>query len=259
MINGSIGSAIVPAQRADRALVERGLVASRTLAQRLIEGGHVYRRDGALRIALTRASDTVPPGVELEIDHAPICDYVSRGGLKLAHALDHTGLDIRGWHCLDVGQSTGGFTDCLLQRGAVHVTGIEVGHDQLADRLRADARVTALEGVHARDLSDEVAPGPFDLIVADLSFISLTQVMSRWPRRLASDGQVLALVKPQFEVGRDGLGKGGIVRDPTLYPEVEARIRAAAQHAGLAVLDYFDSPITGGAGNREFLLHARRG
>ncbi len=246
-----------PAQRADRALVERGLVASRTLAQRLIEGGHVYRRDGASRTVLTRASEAVPPEVELEVAHAPIRDYVSRGGLKLAHALDRTGLDVHGWHCLDVGQSTGGFTDCLLQRGAARVTGIEVGHGQLADRLRGDARVRALEGVHARDLTDAIAPGPFDLIVADLSFISLTQVLARWPARLAPDGHVIALVKPQFEVGRDGLGKGGIVRDPARYAHVEARIRAAADAAGLAVIDWFDSPITGGDGNREFFLHAR--
>lgn len=247
----------MPMQRADRALVERGLVASRTLAQRLIEGGHVYRREGASRLVLTRASEAIAPEVTLEIEQAPISDYVSRGGLKLAHALDRTGLDVRGWHCLDVGQSTGGFTDCLLQRGAARVTGIDIGHGQLADRLRADARVTALEGVHARDLPDEIARGPFDLIVADLSFISLTQVLARWPMRLAADGHVIALVKPQFEVGRARLGKGGIVRDRALYAEVEARMCSAARAVGFRVIDYFDSPITGGDGNREFFLHAR--
>ncbi|MFN3629330.1 MAG: TlyA family RNA methyltransferase [Casimicrobiaceae bacterium] len=244
-------------RRADRALVERGLVASRTLAQRLIEDGHVYRRDGLSRTQVTRASDPVPPDASLEIEHAPLCDYVSRGGIKLAHALDRAGLDVRGWRCLDVGQSTGGFTDCLLQRGAAHVTGIDVGHGQLAARLRTDPRVTALEGINARNLVDQVVPGPFDLIVADLSFISLTQVLARWPARLAPDGRVLALVKPQFEVGRSALGKGGIVRDPTCYAAVEARIRTAAHAAGLTVIDWFDSPITGGDGNREFFLHAR--
>jgi 23S rRNA (cytidine1920-2'-O)/16S rRNA (cytidine1409-2'-O)-methyltransferase len=185
--------------------------------------------------------------------------YVSRGGLKLAGALAHTGLEVAGWVCLDVGQSTGGFTDCLLQAGAARVVGVDVGHGQLHPRLRGDPRVLCLEGVNARglgpaDLGNARPAGGFDLIVADASFISLTLLLPRFPALLRPGGQVLALVKPQFEVGPEGVGKGGLVRDPALYAGVEEKLRAACGYCGLRVRDWFDSPIAGGDGNREFFL-----
>jgi 23S rRNA (cytidine1920-2'-O)/16S rRNA (cytidine1409-2'-O)-methyltransferase len=188
--------------------------------------------------------------------------YVSRGGVKLAGALAHAGLDVSGWTCLDVGQSTGGFTDCLLQAGAARVVGVEVGHGQLHPRLRHAPRVTCLEGINARhlspaDLGEHFPEGGFDLIVADASFISLTLLLPRFPALLHADGRVLALVKPQFEVGPAGLGKGGLVRDAGLYAGVEEKLRAACAAAGLEVRGWFDSPIAGGDGNREFFVLAR--
>ncbi len=240
--------------RADVLLVERGLAPSRTAAQRLIAGGHVFAREGDARVALTKPSVTLSADIALEVEASELDRFVSRGGLKLDGALTHVGFDVTGLHCLDVGQSTGGFTDCLLQRGAAHVVGVDVGHDQLHARIRADARVTCIEGVNARALSK--VGEPFDLIVADVSFISLTKVLPQWPALLATDGHVLSLVKPQFEVGADNLARGGIVRDSALYSSVETDIRNACMNAGLQVLDYFASPITGTDGNREFFVHA---
>jgi len=164
---------------------------------------------------------------------------------------------------LDIGQSTGGFTDCLLQAGAAKVVGVEVGHDQLHPRLCKEPRCITFEGLNARqltaaDLGQHCPPHGFDLLVCDASFISLALLLPQWAALLSPAGHVLALVKPQFEVGPQGLGKGGIVRDAALYADVEARLRAAAHAAGLAILDWFDSPITGGDGNREFFFHAIR-
>ncbi|WP_323001713.1 TlyA family RNA methyltransferase [Denitromonas sp.] len=244
-------------QRVDSLLVTRGLAPSRTAAQRMIAAGRVHLGEQTV----TKAS------LELDLD-APLVvvpdaedRYVSRGGLKLAGAMARTHTSVHGLTAIDIGQSTGGFTDCLLQAGAAHVVGIEVGHDQLHSTLHDDPRITCLEGVNARDLAptelgDAWPDGGFGLLVCDASFISLTLLIPRWPALLRAGGRVLALVKPQFEVGRDGLAKGGIVRDATLYAGVEARIRAAAEAAGLTVDDYFDSPITGGDGNREFFLAA---
>lgn len=240
--------------RADVLLVERGLAPSRTAAQRLIAGGHVFAREGDARVALTKPSVTLSADIALEVEASELDRFVSRGGLKLDGALMHVGFNVTGLHCLDVGQSTGGFTDCLLQRGAAHVVGVDVGHDQLHARIRADARVTCIEGVNARALSK--VGEPFDLIVADVSFISLTKVLPQWPALLATGGHVLSLVKPQFEVGADNLARGGIVRDSALYSSVETDIRNACMNAGLQVLDYFASPITGTDGNREFFVHA---
>ncbi|HNK54277.1 MAG TPA: SAM-dependent methyltransferase, partial [Ottowia sp.] len=183
-----------------------------------------------------------------------------------------TGLRVAGWRCLDVGQSTGGFTDCLLAHGAAQVTGVDVGHGQLHPRLRSDARVRVLEGVNARhlDASVLIAAGAdqtgaegqagthFDLIVGDLSFISLTLVLPALLPLLGSGGQLLLLVKPQFELQPADIGKGGIVRDPALYAQVEQRLRQACAALGLAVHHWLPSPITGGDGNREFFLHAAR-
>jgi 23S rRNA (cytidine1920-2'-O)/16S rRNA (cytidine1409-2'-O)-methyltransferase len=186
---------------------------------------------------------------------------VSRGGLKLAGALDAAGVDPHGWRCLDVGQSTGGFTDCLLQHGAAHVTGVDVGHGQLHEQVRGDARVTVVEQVNARELSAEQVGGDFDVIVADLSFISLTLVLPALvPLLRASTGSgrsdLLLLVKPQFELQPGQVGKHGIVTDPSLYAVVERRIRDACAQLGLQVRGWYDSAIAGGDGNREFIVHA---
>ena len=269
--------------RADVLLVERGLAPSRTAAQRLIAAGHVFSREGGLRVVVTKPSVSVAEDVSLEVEVNELDRFVSRGGLKLDAALTHVGLNVAQLHCLDVGQSTGGFTDCLLQRGAAHVVGVDVGHDQLHDRMRADARVTCFEGVNARTLDAETFVGAalaaipsqqtphnvaidrgqgrsymasFDLIVADVSFISLTKVLPQWPAFLAAHGRVLSLVKPQFEVGADNLARGGIVRDTSLYLTVEKTIRETCMQAGLKVLDYLDSAMTGTDGNHEFFVYA---
>ncbi|HZV55028.1 MAG TPA: TlyA family RNA methyltransferase [Rhodocyclaceae bacterium] len=237
--------------RADQLLVERHLAPSRTVAQRLIEAGRVSWTEGVIG----KPSAILPASAELTVMDDDLDRYVSRGGIKLAGALAHTGLDVRGKICLDVGQSTGGFTDCLLQAGAASVVGVDVGHDQLSAKLRTDPRVTCVEGVNARELQESaVAARRYDLIVGDLSFISLTLVLPQLPPLLEPNGDMLLLVKPQFEVGPENVGKGGIVRDIALYPAVEAKLRQAAEAIGLRVLDYFDSPIAGTDGNREFFI-----
>ena len=241
--------------RADVLLVERGLAASRTAAHRLIAAGLVFACEGTLRIALSKPSVSVAEDISLEIEASELDRFVSRGGLKLEGALSRVALDVKNSHCLDVGQSTGGFTDCLLQRGVAHVVGVDVGHDQLHAKIRGDTRVTCIEGVNARTLQD--IGEPFDLIVADVSFISLTKVLPQWPALLREGGHVLSLVKPQFEVGADNLARGGIVRDESLYAVVEKTIRKSCIDAGLIVLDYFGSSITGGDGNREFFVYAK--
>ena len=241
--------------RADVLLVERGLAPSRTAAQRLIAAGHVFAREGAVKLALTKPSANVHDDVQLEIESSELDRFVSRGGLKLNSALNHIALDVKNFQCLDVGQSTGGFTDCLLQRAVAHVVGVDVGHDQLHAKIRSDSRITCIEGVNARTLQN--VGEPFDLIVADVSFISLTKVLPQWPALLREGGHVLSLVKPQFEVGAANLARGGIVRDESLYAVVEKTIRKSCIDAGLIVLDYFDSSITGGDGNREFFVYAK--
>lgn len=249
--------------RADQLLVERGLAASRSQAQRLIAAGARWLSPGGWK-ALAK-SDDLPLHAEVELLDAAEARYVSRGGLKLEGALCATGLRVAGWHCLDVGQSTGGFTDCLLQHGAASVLGVDVGHGQLHPRLRGDARVRVLEGVNARRLKAgdlmAVHPGSgpdarFALIVGDLSFISLTLVLPALAPLLQTDGHLLLLVKPQFEVQPAQIGKGGIVRDAALYAEVEQRLRSACADAGLAVRHWLPSSIAGGDGNREFFIHA---
>ncbi len=277
--------------RADQLLVERGLAASRSQAVRLIAGGLRWRDAGTTDDwrSVVKNRDDIPESAELELDDAAESRYVSRGGLKLEGALAATGIDVRGKHCLDIGQSTGGFTDCLLQQGAAHVVGVDVGHGQLHARIRDDERVTAIEQVNARALSagdlfgndgdeldegegegdsDSVAPlgkggenserADFDLVVADLSFISLTLVLPALVPFLASGGDMLMLVKPQFELQPGQVGKGGIVRDPSMYDVVEARLREACAALDLRVVHWIDSPIAGGDGNREFFIHAVR-
>ncbi|MEW5782431.1 MAG: TlyA family RNA methyltransferase [Pseudomonadota bacterium] len=240
--------------RADALLVRQGLAPSRTAAQRLIELGRVSLAGEAI----TKPAQLLPESAVLTLAPAAEAEYVSRGGIKLAGALDRTGLVVAGKTCLDIGQSTGGFTDCLLQHGAAKVVGIDVGHGQLHPRLATDPRVECHEGINARELANSALAGRhFDLIVADVSFISLTLILPQLPPFLAPHGEMLLLVKPQFEVGPEHIGKGGIVSDGSLYPAVRDKLTACCAAHHLAVLDWFASPITGGDGNREFFLHAR--
>ncbi|GAA4423729.1 TlyA family RNA methyltransferase [Acidovorax lacteus] len=330
--------------RADVCLVEKGHAATRSQAQRLIASGVEWRATPrAPWVRVAKNSDDIPAAAEVRLLDDAEARYLSRGGLKLEGALQATGLQVTGWRCLDVGQSTGGFTDCLLQQGAAQVIGVDVGQGQLHERLRADPRVVCVEGLNARGLTPEalreacdaalcevveqdlddndtqpVAPyawmrnggevaddyddsddakeheveafkaeraakararaegsvptvrkrragtehiditPQFDLVTGDLSFISLTLVLPALVPLMAQQGRLLMLVKPQFELQPGQVGKGGIVRDDTLYPVVEQRIRDACAQAGLVVERYFDSPIRGGDGNREFFVEARR-
>jgi len=243
--------------RADQLLVDRGLAASRAQAQRLIAAG-VQWFDGAAWKPVTKNGDELPEAAQLQLLDTAESRYVSRGGLKLEGALRSAGLDVRGWTCLDVGQSTGGFTDCLLQQGAARVVGVDVGHGQLHARLRADARVTALEKLNARELRAEQVGCDFDLVTGDLSFISLTLVLPALAPLLKPGGQLLMLAKPQFELQPAQIGRGGLVRDSALYAQVEQRLRSACAALGLPVTGWYDSAITGGDGNREFFLYAQR-
>jgi 23S rRNA (cytidine1920-2'-O)/16S rRNA (cytidine1409-2'-O)-methyltransferase len=241
--------------RADQLLVDSGLAVSRTAAQRLIAAGRVSCASGVIN----KQSQELPDNTPLTVASDPDDRYVSRGGLKLAGALSQTGIAVAGKTCLDVGQSTGGFTDRLLQSGARHVVGVDVGHAQLHPRLAADQRVTAFEGINCRavtadDLGEAFPAAGFELIVGDLSFISLTLILPQLPALLADNGDLLMLVKPQFEVGFGKVAKGGIVRDPTLFAEVESKLRLCARDLGLTVRAWLDSPITGGDGNREFFI-----
>ena len=330
--------------RADVFLVEGGHAATRSQAQRLIAAGVEWRLAPTLPWhAVAKNGDDIPTGAEVQLLDAAEAKYLSRGGLKLEGALAASGVPVAGRRCLDVGQSTGGFTDCLLQAGAAQVIGVDVGQGQLHERLRADPRVIAVEGLNARHLTpqalqegceealsvreelepddndtqpeapyawmrnggmiddeyddsadakeheieafkaeratkakdraegrlatvrkrlpgrekDDITPA-FDLVVGDLSFISLTLVLAALVPLLKPEGRLLMLVKPQFELQPGQVGKGGIVRDASLYAEVEQRIRACCADIGLQVIGWHDSPIAGGDGNREFFVDARR-
>ena len=249
--------------RADQLLVDRGLAASRSQAQRLIASGVQWRVGATAWQRVAKNGDVLPPGCEVQLLDNAESRYVSRGGLKLEGALRDSGLSVSGMRCLDVGQSTGGFTDCLLQHGAVQVVGLDVGHDQLHPRLRCDPRVLCVERLNARELQPQDARVPqavhgFDVIVGDLSFISLTLVLPALSPMLKPGGHVLMLVKPQFELQPGDIGKGGLVKDATSYPKVEARLRKACADLGLNVLGYWPSAIAGGDGNKEFWIGARR-
>ena len=325
--------------RADVFLVENELASTRSQAQRLIASGVQWRlAASAPWNRVVKNGDSIPAGAEVHLLDEAEARFVSRGGLKLEGALRHVGLSVQDLQCLDVGQSTGGFTHCLLEHGARRVVGVEVGHGQLHAQLREDARVVCLEGINARALTpaslqeaweaagSEMAPQPqeddappdnpyrwmsgdgevsdyddsddvsddeveaelarspapqapsaaagaprrriavavqgidpvFDLVTGDLSFISLTLVLPALVPLLAPGGQLLMLVKPQFELQPGQVGKGGIVRDAALYTVVEQRLRACCADVGLAVQDWFDSPIAGGDGNREFFVFARK-
>ncbi|RJX33820.1 MAG: TlyA family RNA methyltransferase [Desulfarculus sp.] len=239
--------------RLDQHLVASGLAPNRSKAQALILAGLV-KVDGQ---PAHKAGFLVPAGASVEVA-GPEHPYVSRGGVKLAGALDHFGLEVGGLVCLDVGASTGGFTDCLLQRGAAGVTCLDVGYGQLAWSLRNDPRVTLHERVNARHLPPETAAGPFDLIVVDVSFISLTLVLPPLATRLIAGGRLLPLVKPQFEAGRQAVGRGGVVRDPLVQQAAVEKVAACLAALGLVVLGSRPSPIQGPKGNQEFFLLARK-
>jgi 23S rRNA (cytidine1920-2'-O)/16S rRNA (cytidine1409-2'-O)-methyltransferase len=240
--------------RADKLLVDRGLVESRAKAQALIMAGKVYAGDR--RIA--KAGDLVAEDTALEVkgqDHP----WVSRGGLKLAHALAHFTLDPKGVVAIDVGASTGGFTDVLLTHGATKVYAVDVGHGQLAWKLRTDPRVVVLERTNARYLTAQEIPELADWVVCDASFIGLETVLPAALGLTKPGATAVALIKPQFEVGPARVGKGGVVRDPALHQEVCERIRAwFGRQEGWSVLGIVESPITGPEGNKEFLIAARR-
>ncbi len=335
--------------RADQLLVERGMAASRSQAVRLIAGGMRWF-DGIKWRTVAKNKDDIPVGAKIELLDDAEARYVSRGGLKLEAAVKHVALSVDGLKVLDVGQSTGGFTDCLLQAGAVQVIGVDVGHGQLHPKLREDARVLCVEGLNARSLTpeslqeaceyvlseqweppaeddpepqapyawmnsggevtdyddsddaddaeveahvaqaagkmnaravsssstpdspasaraelrrkagfDDVDTEPeFDLVTGDVSFISLTLILPALVPLLAENGVLLMLVKPQFELQPGQVGKGGIVRDDAMYPLVEARLRECCAELELEVLDWFDSPVAGGDGNREFFIYAKK-
>jgi len=283
--------------RIDQLLVQRGLASTRSQAQRLITGGVQWQHGDVWR-KVVKNGDDVPLDAQLQLLDDAEARYVSRGGLKLEAALKHLGLSVDGLQCLDVGQSTGGFTDCLLQQGASFVVGVDVGSAQLHPQLRADPRVLCVEGVNARaldasdliaayegstgaegqfylegeeELADDVSHTvadvtepvdgdfvpEFDLIVADLSFISQTLVLPAVVPLLKAGGTLLTLVKPEFELQPGQVGKGGIVKDAALYALVEQRLRDSCAELGLTVTHWFDSPIAGGDGNREFFICAR--
>jgi 23S rRNA (cytidine1920-2'-O)/16S rRNA (cytidine1409-2'-O)-methyltransferase len=240
-------------QRLDTAVVERGLAPSRERARALILAGQVTV-DGAV---VSKAGATVPPHANIALV-APDHPYVSRGGVKLAGALDAFAIDPAGRHALDVGASTGGFTDVLLRRGAARVVALDVGHGQLDWRLRTDPRVVVREGVNARALTRDDVPGDVDLVTIDVAFISLRHVLPAVAALLAPRADVVALVKPQFEAGREEVGKGGLVTDPAVHEAVLARVTEAAAAVGLRRVGMAPSAITGATGNREFFLHLKR-
>ena len=240
--------------RADMLLLDQGLAESRTRAQALILAGNVYVGDRRV----TKAGDLLADDALLTVkgrDHP----WVSRGGVKLAHGLEHFDIDVAGAVALDVGSSTGGFTDVLLTRGATKVYAIDVGTNQLAWKLRSDERVIVHEQTNARALNPEIVPEPVDIIVCDASFIGLAKVLDTALDFAKPGGKMVALVKPQFEAGRSEVGKGGVVRDPAIHQRVCDDAAAWIESKGWRVIGIEPSPITGPEGNVEFLLGALKG
>lgn len=236
--------------RLDLLLVDRGLAPSRERARALILAGQV-RVNGQ---AMTKAGTLVAQDAEITLT-VPDHPYVGRGGVKLAHALDVFGIDVRGRLALDVGASTGGFTDVLLRRGAVSVIALDVGHGQLDWTLRTDPRVIVREHVNARALTREDVPHNVDIVTIDVSFISLRHILPALPSVLAPGAVVVALVKPQFEAGRAEVGRGGLVTDPAVHKAVLERVIEDARRLGFGVIGQTGSPITGATGNQEFFVH----
>jgi len=235
-------------------LVDRGLVESRTRAQALVMAGLVFSGERKMEKSGQQLPEDTPLNVRGR-DHP----WVSRGGIKLAHAIDHFALDPAGAVAMDIGSSTGGFTDVLLQKGASHVFAVDSGTNQLAWKLRQDERVTVLEQTSARILTSEQIDRPCNWVVCDASFIGLAKVLERPLELAAPQCQLVALIKPQFEVSREEVGKGGVVRDPALHSRVCDEVREWLQGAGWSIEGLVESPITGPEGNVEFLIYARRG
>jgi 23S rRNA (cytidine1920-2'-O)/16S rRNA (cytidine1409-2'-O)-methyltransferase len=238
-------------KRIDKLLVDRGLAESRTKAQALVMAGVVLVDEQRVN----KPSDPVGPHAEIRIKGGddPTTRYVGRGGLKLEAALRDFQIDVVGFNCLDVGASTGGFTDCLLQHGARKVTAIDVGHNQIDWRLRTDPRADVREGINARYLKPDDFPEKFDLAVMDVSFISATKILPAIVPLLKENARLITLIKPQFEVGRGEVGKGGIVRDSQKHARVIDEVNRAAEELGLRVTNVIESPIHGADGNLEFL------
>ena len=240
-------------ERLDVLLVQAGLAPTRARAQALVLAGQVVVGEARVDKPGTRVAVDAPLRLKGEV-----LPYVSRGGLKLRHALEHFGLTVRGAVAADIGASTGGFTDCLLQAGSVRVHAVDVGYGQLHERLRADTRVVVHERLNARWLKPDALGEAVDVLVVDVSFISLGLVLPAVLPLLRAGGTLVALVKPQFEVGKGQVGKGGVVRDEAVRAEAVERVRKRAAELGLHILGVTDSPITGPAGNRETLLAARK-
>lgn len=242
--------------RIDKLLVERGLADSRTKAQALVMAGVVLVNE--LRVEKSSESFTSGDVIRIKGESAE-SKYVGRGGLKLEAALESFEIDPSGFSCIDIGASTGGFTDCLLQHGAVRVTTIDVGTNQLVWSLRTDPRIDVRENVNARNLKPDDFDALFDLAVMDVSFISVTKILAAIIPLLAGNGRMIVLIKPQFEVGRGEVGKGGIVRESEKHERVVAEVNSFAESIGLTVKGIIDSPILGAEGNKEFLaLYARK-
>jgi 23S rRNA (cytidine1920-2'-O)/16S rRNA (cytidine1409-2'-O)-methyltransferase len=244
----------MPRVRIDQLLVARGLAPTRARAQAIVLAGEVF----AAGARVDKPGSLVDEASAVEVrtrDHP----YVSRGGVKLAGALDAFGVDVRGLRCLDLGASTGGFTDCLLQRGAARVVAVDVGYGQLAHKLRVDPRVSVMERTNARTLEAEAIGGPVDLTVVDASFIGVSTLLPAIARCTRAGGELLALVKPQFEVGREQASRGrGVVRDESVRQQALARAVESVRAAGFEVLGRADSVLPGPKGNREAFVHARR-
>jgi 23S rRNA (cytidine1920-2'-O)/16S rRNA (cytidine1409-2'-O)-methyltransferase len=238
--------------RLDQLLVQRGLAPSRERAQSLIMAGVVLVNG----VPAQKAGASIAEDAEISVRQADH-PYVGRGGVKLAHALDTFGITVEGREGLDIGASTGGFTDVLLRRGATRVVAYDVGHGQLDWGLRQDARVVVIEKANARTLEPADLPGPVDIVTIDVSFISLRHIFPRVPPLLSAGADVVALVKPQFEAGRGEVGKKGVVRDPAVQQRVVDEATQSAAEVGLARVAITESPITGDAGNREYFLHLR--
>jgi 23S rRNA (cytidine1920-2'-O)/16S rRNA (cytidine1409-2'-O)-methyltransferase len=238
--------------RLDQLLVARGFFASREQAQRAVMAGDIKI---GTRVA-AKPSELLAPEAEINVATPP--KYVGRGGLKLEGALDSFHIDVSGKIALDIGASTGGFTDCLLQRGAAKVYAVDVGHDQLAWKIRSDPRVITQEKLNARNLSQEQVPEPIDLCVIDVSFISLTLILPKAFELITPNGVILALIKPQFELQQDEVGRGGIVRDPHLHEKAQRKIVDFVTDLGEMVVGMIPSPIKGTDGNQEFFACLRK-
>jgi len=239
--------------RLDQALVSRGLAESRAKAQSLIREGLVTVDGGVQK----KPSFTTVEENELAVKGA-VHPWVGRGGMKLDHAMIHYALDIRGQTCLDLGASTGGFTDVMLHYGAAKVYAVDVGHDQLHEKLRRDGRVVNLEGLHAKDITRIAVPDDIDFLAVDLSFISVTKALPFVFPLLSPQARMVVLIKPQFEAGRDAIGKGGIVKDEAAQKAAVGTVLRFLQEAGFLLSDVIPSPVIGGDGNREFLVTAAR-